>query len=165
MPRVAALTSREALSRAIDDQLRMVVIITGAVCCLGILGAGMIVTALFSGKYASADPLLRWFMLGNALRLPSLVMSYAILARSSPWTYLVIELAGGAGLLAATALGLERWGLEGAGIAFAGFYLLYLAGTCAVVGRMGYRPSPATVAIAAAATALTIVAFLAMQSQ
>jgi O-antigen/teichoic acid export membrane protein len=153
MPHVAGISDRAVLSRAIDHQLRLVVVIAGASSCIGILAAAPLMTGLFAAKYAPAIPLLRWFLLGNILRLPSWVMSTTILARSSPWTFLALETVSGAALVGLTVLGLERWGLTGAGFACVAFYAGYLALTTAIVLRQGYRPRPLTLALTTIAVA------------
>lgn len=149
-PRVSALGSEAPLSPVVNRQLRLVAGVAAVLAVAGVLAARSLLTLAFSPAFAAAAPLLALMMAGNVLRLPSWCLTYAVLSRSPPWTYLVLESVGAALTLGLSALGLALGGLRGLGAGFvAGYFVYFLCAWATLARTTTYRLDARTAAVLA----------------
>jgi PST family polysaccharide transporter len=82
---------------------------------------------LYAADFREGATLMRWQLLGVALRAISWPLGYLVLSRAMNWTFLATQVVFNLMFLAAAWTGMERWGLEGVGAAFTGAYFVLLA--------------------------------------
>jgi enterobacterial common antigen flippase len=87
--------------------------------------APLVVHAFYSAAFADAVELLRWICLGMALRVITWPVGYIIVAKNRQWIFFSVESAWAAFNVAATWWCLQRFGLEGTGIAFMLSYVFH----------------------------------------
>jgi enterobacterial common antigen flippase len=135
-PRVAAIGSdADALRRAINEQLQLLLLLGGPLVVVAIATAPLIVPLFFSSDFAAATPVLEWQLLGSLFRFWAWAFAYVILARSSSLKFFLVEAAAGSSMLLFTWLAVYRLGLVGAGVGFLASYVLYSALVWAIVRR------------------------------
>ncbi|MEA2537493.1 MAG: hypothetical protein QOF11_1727 [Chloroflexota bacterium] len=125
-PRLSSEQARpDVLVRLIDQQLKLVMILTLPLILIGLALSDVIVPVLYSSAFEPAVAILGWQLVGTLLRLPSWTLSFAILARGRSRVYFAVELVGGLALLFGSLLGMDRLGLAGLGVAVLATYLIY----------------------------------------
>jgi PST family polysaccharide transporter len=135
-PRLSAEQRRpDVLVRLIDEQLRLVMILTVPLILIGLAVSDAIVPILYSEAFVPAVAILGWQLVGTLLRLPSWTLAFAILARGRSGTYFLIELLGGVVLVVASLVGMDRLGLPGLGVAVLVTYLVYYPAAWLMVRR------------------------------
>ena len=127
-PRVSAVSDQPVvLSRLINDQYRLVLLLGGPII-LGMLAlVPYLVPLIYSPQFAPTVALLEWQLIGDIFKFAAWTMSFVILARSGSLPYFCIELVGGTCLLLFSWLGMRWLGLEGLGLGFmlcSGIYYL-----------------------------------------
>ncbi|OEC35321.1 polysaccharide transporter, PST family [Pseudomonas cuatrocienegasensis] len=80
---------------------------------------------LFSDHFYAARDLFAWQMVGNCLKVGSLIMSYYILSRASATIFIILEVLYSSFFVIFTFLFVEYWGFEGVAVAYAASYALY----------------------------------------
>jgi O-antigen/teichoic acid export membrane protein len=125
-PRLSGEQARpDMLVALIDQQLKLVMILTLPLILVGIALSSQIVPLLYSPAFEPAVGILGWQLVGTLLRLPSWTLSFAILARGRGRVYFAVELVGGVVLVAASLVGMDRLGLAGLGVAVLLTYAVY----------------------------------------
>ena len=138
-PRLAA-ASPSAVVDLVERRMRLVLALAVPLILLTLGIAPLVIEALYSSEFREADRVLRWQLVGDLLKLPAAVLAFVLLARAGASWYLLAELIGGAGLIIATVLCIEQFGIEGAGIAYlVSFAIYYLA-----VWLLAHRWAPTT---------------------
>lgn len=125
-PRLARMRETGQLIEAINQQLRMVLLLATPLILGAITLAPELIRLLFSPDFAPAAEVLRWQMAGEVLKASSWCFSFGVLTRCGSQIYFFSELAGGMSLLLATAVGISWVGLPGAGMAYAASYAFFL---------------------------------------
>ena len=123
-PRVAAAPIEE-LRELVERRTRLVLALAVPVILAMLALAPLLVAILYSSEFAPSTRILQWQLIGDLLKLPAWAMVFAILARGRAGTFLVVELLGGLALVAAVAIGVELFGLEGAGAGYLVAYGIY----------------------------------------
>lgn len=142
MPRLSKVqTDPIAAQAVINQQLNVSVLLVAPLCIAGVAFSPLAIWLLYSDEFIPAAGMLRWQMLGEALKAPLWVMSSVALAKGSKGIYLALEIAGNALYLSAFYLLYPRVGLSAGGMAF----LLYaafgcVAYWCVLTRHYGYRP-------------------------
>lgn len=125
-PRLSGEQARpDVLVALIDQQLKLVLVLTVPLVLIGIAASDIIVPLLYSDAFLPAVAILSWQLVGTLLKLPSWTLSFAILARGRTDVYFLVELIGGIALLAASVVGLRWLGLAGLGVAVLVTYAVY----------------------------------------
>lgn len=145
-PRLTALAHDNlATNRLVNEQMEMGLLLAVP----GILGtltfAPWILSVFYTAEFAPAATVIRWQILGIALRVISWPPAFIQLAKGRARVFIITELAFFLAQLGLTIVGLRLWGLEGVGAAFAFAYLFYSV-VSYVVGRWlsGFRLSTAS---------------------
>jgi PST family polysaccharide transporter len=118
-PRVSAVNEQPSeLSRLVNEQLRLVLLLGGPVI-LGMLAlVPYLVPLIYSEQFAPTIDLLEWQLIGDLFKLSSWTMAFVILARNGSGTFFMTELCGGALMLVSSWLGMRWFGLSGLGVGF-----------------------------------------------
>lgn len=88
-----------------------------------------LIAFLFSKEFAPASELFAWQMIGNCLKIGSLIMSYLILSRAAAKIFIFSEIAFSIVLVSLSVFLVDTLGLQGVVIAYAlsyGFYWLMI---------------------------------------
>jgi PST family polysaccharide transporter len=88
--------------------------------------APLAIRLLYSREYLDAFPILQWMILGVFLRTISWPMGYLFIARAKGKKFLLTQVLSNVILLVFTYFFITYFGLEGAGIAFFGLYILHV---------------------------------------
>lgn len=103
---------------------------------------------LYAAEFVSAFEIFRWQALGIYLRLVSWPLGFLVVAKAKGNLYLLTELISNLFFLGAAWLGLQLWGVTGAGAAFFALYLFYTALMMYVGKRLsGFAWTPASLRI------------------
>ncbi len=87
--------------------------------------APYMVNILYSAAFRETTEILRWQLLGDLFKVPAWALGFALLAQRRSIFFLATELIWNVVYLAILWLGLERWGLKVAGVAFLLAYISY----------------------------------------
>jgi len=124
LPRLAA-APKAAIADVVHAQLDLLLRIAVPAIVTTYALAPWIIQLLYSQEFSPAVPLLRWFLIGDLIKLCSWSISFVILARAPSRRFLVVELVAGLTLVSLTVIGLPPLGLVGAGVAYAITYAVY----------------------------------------
>lgn len=118
-PRVSAVIDQPAaLGQLVNDQLRLVLLLSGPVI-LGMLAlVPYLVPLIYSAQFIPASSLLEWQLIGDLFKFSSWTMAMIVLTRMGSKTFFWLELLGGTLGLVTGWFGMRWLGLEGLGIGF-----------------------------------------------
>ena len=160
-PRLTSVASDNAkVTRLVNEQVEMGVLIAmpGVLATLAL--APWVLSVFYSSAFLPAAEVIRWQIIGVALRVVSWPMSFIILAKGMPRTYMLTEALAWTLQVLLLAACLRMWGLEGAGIAFALMYGAVLVGlfwvSKAIAGFSWSRRSILLIALCTCVCALTL---------
>jgi antigen flippase len=124
----------------VNEQTLIGLLLAGPGVIATLTFAPMVIALLYSTKFGAAVQVLRWICLGATLQVITWPMSFIIVAKGKRAIFFCVELAWG-GLCLSLALLCVKWfGLEGAGIAFLGSYVVYGLLLLPIVRRLsGFR--------------------------
>lgn len=137
---VGAIDRHDECNRLVNEQTRV-----GLLFALpGVLGtltlAPLALVLLYSPAFADAAGLLRWMCLGMAMRIITWPIGYIVVAKNRPALFAAVEAIWTVACVALTWLCLRWRGLDGAGIAYLGAYLLHALVLWPIVRRLtGFR--------------------------
>jgi antigen flippase len=161
-PRLTAVAKdNEECNRLVNEQVEVGLLVGGA----GVLGtlafAPLVLQLFYSSKFGPAEDLLRWICMGMLLRVASWPMGYFLMAKGERKIYFWSELGSNALYLALIWLGVAKFGLTGAGVAFFVLYVVYTIGMYVIVRKLsGFRWSAANAKIAVMLTPLVAAVFV-----
>jgi O-antigen/teichoic acid export membrane protein len=125
---------RHTYLRLISEQVETAVLLATPVLILTIAFAPWILQFAYSSAFKDAASLLRWQVLGDFFKIISWTLAMSLLATSRSKTYLAVEISAAAIFVIFVWFGIERFGLEVAGIGYFAMYALYLVLLLAVTG-------------------------------
>jgi antigen flippase len=141
---VGAITDKPRANRLVNEQAHVSLLLGGPGVVATLALAAPVMTIFYSADFHAAAGLLRWIVLGMALRVISWPMGYIIVAGNRRLVFFATELAWTLVNVALSWLCIARFGLDGAGIAFFGSYVFHAMVVYALVGRLtGFRWSAA----------------------
>jgi PST family polysaccharide transporter len=119
LPRLTAAQHKAGPARAIIGRQQEIGLLLAAPILVGLLAfAPWVVVLLFSREFAETASLLRWQIMGDALRVAFWPLSYALLAAGASRRYLLGESVGVAAFLTGLWLLLPVVGIDGAGMSY-----------------------------------------------
>lgn len=125
-PRLTATADDNVVTnRLVNEQTRVGLLLAGPGALATLTFAPIVIAALYTGRFAGAVPVLRWIVLGAALRVITWPAGFIILAKAKQRLLVVTELSWAAVNLGLTWLCVARFGVSGAGIAFFGSYVFH----------------------------------------
>lgn len=161
-PRLATVQQdHEACSRLVNEQAEIGVLLALPGIVATLFFAPLAIHAFYSADFAPAADLLPWFVLGVFGRITSWPLGFVLLAKGSARLFVTMETAFSVLHLGLIAVGLQRFGLVGVGMAFFALYLLYNIAIFIVVRRLiGFQWTRHALELVAIATALIATTFL-----
>lgn len=127
---VRSASEPEAMVRALNEQLHVILLLAAPVLTLVSLAAPLVLQILYSAEFAPSALLLRLLVAAGALRILIFAFGFAVLARGSGRAFVMGEAAAVA-LLPLIWLLISIFGLSGAGIGL----LITSAATCGIYLR------------------------------
>jgi antigen flippase len=161
-PRLTGVAKdNEECNRLVNEQVEVGLLVGGP----GVLGtlafAPLVIQLFYSAKFGPAEDLLRWICLGMLLRVASWPLGYLLIAKGERKIFFWSELGSNVVYVSLIWLGVDKFGLTGAGIAFFGSYVLYTLGIYLIVRRLsGFRWSAANLRVAALFVPLVAAVFI-----
>ena len=141
---VGAITDKPRANRLVNEQAHVSLLLAGPGVVATLALAAPVLTLFYTEEFNTAAGLLRWICLGMALRVITWPMGYIIVAKNRRLVFFATELAWTVVNVALSWLCIDRFGLNGAGIAFFASYVFHAAVVYILVGRLtGFRWSAA----------------------
>lgn len=94
-----------------------------------------IITALFSDKFLSMEPLFFWQIIGDIFKIASWLFAYVMIAKSMSTVFIFSEIIFSTSLVFLTILLVGYFGMIGSTYAYSINYIIYLIFTCIVVKK------------------------------
>jgi PST family polysaccharide transporter len=125
-PRLTAVADdNEACNRVVNEQAHVSMLLAGPGVIATLVLAPWILQIFYTSEFHGALGVLRWICLGMALRIISWPMGFIILAKGAQLFFFWSELAWSVVYLSAAWFCTQRYGLEGAGLAFFISYMFH----------------------------------------
>jgi antigen flippase len=125
-PRLTAKASdHAACNRMVNEQARVGMLLGGPGVIATLTFAPVVLTLFYTAEFTSAVGLLRWISLGGILRAINWPLGFIILARGEQALFFWTELAWTTANVGLTWAFVSAFGLDGAGLAFFGSYVLH----------------------------------------
>lgn len=142
-PRLSGISCNgNELNDAVNRQIGATMAIVSPLAVLFILCMPVLLPLLYSGKFATALPMLQVAALSMYCRGVYLPIEYVALSRGDSKTFIVVEVFSGVLLVSFVVLGFETLGLKGMGIGITAAYFVEMFFAWAVCRmRYGYRMS------------------------
>ncbi|MGR9106906.1 MAG: O-antigen translocase [Gammaproteobacteria bacterium] len=136
-PRLTAVANdNRQCNRVVNEQAHISLLLAGP----GVLGtltlASLVIALFYTSRFSGAVDVLRWLCLGMALRVVSWPMGYIVIAKGAQFFFIFSELAWTFVYLGLAWLCVNRFGLDGAGIAFFGSYIFHTVMIYLIVRRL-----------------------------
>jgi PST family polysaccharide transporter len=159
----AAAEDHVECNRLVNEQAEVGLLLAGPGLIGTLLFAPLAIRLVNSSEFLPAVDVLRWISVGMLLRILAWPVGFVLLAKNAQRLFFFCELGSNALYLIMAWGAIQQFGLNGAGIAFPTFYLIYATGIYWVVRRLtGFRWAPETLAIAAAYLSLAMGTLAAM---
>jgi PST family polysaccharide transporter len=160
-PRLTAVArDHAAMGRLLNEQTEVSLLISGPAITGALALAPALLVVINSPAILPALPCLRWLLLGTVLRVASWLLSFVVLAKGNARLYVLTEAGANLLMLGTTWFGVNRWGLVGAGVAFAATYLVYWLFMLGIARRLiGFRFSSANHRVLLLILGATAIAF------
>ena len=161
---VAASDDNPQCNRLVNEQARVSMLLAAP----GVIGtltfAPFVIYLFYAANFSEAVDVLRWICLGIALRVITWPMGFIIVAKNRQVLFFAVDLAWTLANVGLTWLCLQRYGLNGAGIAFFASYLFHGLVTYPIVRWLsGFSWSSANLKTASLSLALVTAAFCGFQ--
>ncbi len=125
-PRLTAnANDNEACNKLVNEQTTVGLLIAMPGIIATLTFAPLVINIFYSASFTMAYEVLRWQIMGIFLRVVSWPLAYVILAKGKGRFFLFTELVANAAHLVLVWVGLNHFGLAGAGIAFFINYVFY----------------------------------------
>lgn len=126
LPRLAEIRDLVELRREILAGYRIIVPVTAAGALVMYLLRDLMISILFTPDFLPMRDLFAWQMIGDVLKISGWLLGYILIARGMMKAFIVTELLFSLSWYALVWLFSGQYGLEGAQIAYAFNYLLYI---------------------------------------
>jgi len=144
-PRLSAVNDdKPEINELVNRQQRLTIVILAPIFLWLLLLAPFLIRLFYTGEFQASQTVFKWIVAGDLFKSVSWVLSFVILARNKSNLYFFSEAIGGATAIAAVSFGMQRYGLEGAGIGYFASYLAYFIAVFLFVRReIAFRYSDA----------------------
>ena len=161
---VGAISDKSRANRLVNEQAHVSLLLAGPGVVATLAFAAPVLTLFYTDEFNIAAGLLRWICLGMALRVITWPIGYIVVASNRRLVFFATELAWTVVNISLSWLCIDRFGLDGAGIAFFGSYVFHAVVVYILVRRLtGFRWSDAnrrTGLVYVAAVGVVFAAFL-----
>ncbi len=165
-PRLAAaINDPETAGRLVNEQTEVALLLCAPVL-LAMLGlAPWVIQLLYTAEFTPAVDILRWQLLGDALKVMSWPLGFILVAAGAGRTFVVTETIGVGVFALVTFIGLPLMGVTATGVGFLALYVVYLPLVYWLGGRrIGFRWSRAVKGQALAVIALALIVDIAARA-
>lgn len=140
-PRLTAVASNHAAcNQMVNEQALVSLLLAGPGVLATLTFAPTVMALFYSAEFVAAAEVLRWICLGITLRIVIWPIGYIILARGAAKLFFITELVWTVVHVVLVHIGLDAFGLAGAGIAFFGSYVVHGCLVYAIVRKLtGFR--------------------------
>lgn len=126
-PRLVAAAANDAeVNRLVNEQAQVSLLLAGAGIVATLTLAPWVVRLFYSAHFDGAVDALRWICLGMALRVVSWPVGFIVIAKARQGYFFAAELAWALANVGLTWIGVQWWGVAGAGIGFAASYAFHV---------------------------------------
>ena len=126
-PRLSAvIDNHEAVNQLVNEQTEVALILAGPLLISTLALAPWIVSILYSESFQEAAALLRWQIIGDALKIASWPLGFILLAAGAGKRYMFAETLAAVVFVGVVWLGLPLVGLNASASGFIAMYLVYL---------------------------------------
>lgn len=134
-PRLAASNhSNKQIADEVNRQTEIGLLIALPCIVAALFFMNLIVELLYSSSFLPAVSCMKWILLGNIFKIASWSLSYVLIATGKGFVFAASNLISTVFFLIMTLAGYRLWGVEGTGIAFAIYYLLFFTEMLLLIG-------------------------------
>jgi PST family polysaccharide transporter len=164
-PKLSAVGEDDKLTnKYVNQQTEVILLISGPGIIATIVLAPLLIVLLYTPEFSESVSVLRWICLGMCVRLLTWSMGFVIACRQRVDLLLLTETAWGLAAVTLTYGLIPHFGIDGAGIAFFGTYLVHSTLILTIVRRLSdFHFSPHCRRIIAQYVLLILIAFSAVQ--
>ncbi len=140
-PRLTAcIKDPDAANRLINEQAELALLLAAPVLLTTMGLAPWVIKLLYAESFHPASDVLRWYVLGDVLKVASWPLGFALLASGSGRMFILTEAVGMGTFVLLALIGLPIMGISSTGIAYACMYLIYFSAAYLVVRKtMDFR--------------------------
>lgn len=117
---------KDAANRLVNEQAEIAIVFAAPVLLAMITFAPLVISLLYSKEFLDSVEILRWQVFGDALKILSWPLGFIILAKGYSKLFFITELIWHASYILFVYCGIEYFGVEITGYAFAASYLVYI---------------------------------------
>jgi O-antigen/teichoic acid export membrane protein len=132
----ASVNDHSQARRLVNEQTEMGLLMVGPILLGIITFAPWVIHLLYAKSFLPASELLRWQVMGDALKVAIAPMRYISLAQGRGGVFIATELIWNIAYLGAIVLGIQEYGLLMAGVGFLIAYLVYLLAMIFVAAKL-----------------------------
>jgi len=118
--------NNEELTRLINEQMHVALVLGAPVLIGMVVFAPIIVEFLYSASFRDAGPIIQWMTFGNLLKLVGWPMGFVVLSKGKSYLFLITQVEWVVIFLLLSWFGLAKFGILGAGMAFAAAYFFHV---------------------------------------
>ena len=126
LPKLVEANTGQALFKVVLWGVKFLAIVALPVLIITLLFGNYVITLLYSSSFLDTIFLLKWELLGTYLKLLSFSVSFIMIAKKLTTVFVMSELISGLLFLGLSMFFIDKHGVVGASIAFAGTYFFYL---------------------------------------
>ncbi len=126
-PRLVAASKDDAeCCRLVNEQAQVSLLLAGCGVIATLTFAPWVCKLLYSNEFAAGTEVLRWIVLGMAMRVVTWPLGYILVAKGAQTLFVATDTAWAVVNVGLTWICVHQFGLAGAGIAFFGAYVIHL---------------------------------------
>lgn len=121
----ASINNHEESNRLVNEQTLVGLLVAGPGVLATLALAPLVITLFYSARFGTAVGVLRWICLGATLQVITWPMGFIAVAKGRQTVFFLSEFAWTVVAVALALFCVNRYGLEGAGMAFFGSYVFH----------------------------------------
>ena len=126
-PRLAAaIKNPDLVNRLVNEQTEVALLLIGPVLLVLLALLPWLIPLLYSSEFQPAVGILRWQILGDALKVVSWPLGFVMLASGAGKTFVFAEAVAISTFIGVVWVGMPSLGVEATGVGFVAMYALYL---------------------------------------
>ena len=126
LPKLVEANTGQGLFKVVLWMVKFLAIVAMPALIIILLLGSYIIPLLYSSSFLETIFLLKWELLGTFLKLLSFSVSFIMIAKKLTTVFVISELISGLLFLGLSMFFIDKYGVVGASIAFAGTYFIYL---------------------------------------
>lgn len=164
-PRLAGVANNDSeCNRLVNEQVQVSLLLSGPGLIATLTLAPLVIAIFYTPSFEAAVQPLRWICLGMALRVLSWPLGFIIVAKAQQIKFIAVEVLATIVHISFAFWGVKHFGVNGAGMAFLGLYVVHSCVIFWLVRRTtGFHWSPENIRVGACVLGLTLASFLAFE--